>query len=194
MFFVDKTYRWFRKVTYTHVQYTDFYVVKRFLREETAIMPCCVAYGCANDMHDAHCEVSFHRLLLKKPALLKQMIIIRSIMECEINTMLNGGWLSLIWRTLHLMIRMFTSVPNIFFQRILLVVWWKGSDLWRRCWSPMQYLQFSTMCCHQSERKLVRLKLLWLHTRIWSMNCWVLVWVISRINSNLILVRRHTVW
>ena len=40
------------------------------------IMPYCVAYGYANNMHDAPREVSFHRLLLKKPALLKQVIIV----------------------------------------------------------------------------------------------------------------------
>ena len=40
-------------------------------------MPYCVAYGCDNDTHDgAPCEVSFHRLLLKKPALLKQVSIV----------------------------------------------------------------------------------------------------------------------
>ena len=39
-------------------------------------MPYCVAYGCANDTHDAPCEVSFHRLPLKKLALLKQVIIV----------------------------------------------------------------------------------------------------------------------
>ena len=38
-------------------------------------MPYCVAYGYDNDTHDAPREVSFHRLLLKKPALLKQVII-----------------------------------------------------------------------------------------------------------------------
>ena len=37
-------------------------------------MPYCVAYDCANNTHGAPCEVSFHRLLLKKPALLKQVM------------------------------------------------------------------------------------------------------------------------
>ena len=36
-------------------------------------MPYCVAYGCDNDTDDAPHEFSFHRLPLKKPALLKQV-------------------------------------------------------------------------------------------------------------------------
>ena len=48
--------------------YNGFFSKKR-------IMPYCVAYGCDNDTHDAPREVSFHRLPLKKPALLKQVII-----------------------------------------------------------------------------------------------------------------------
>ena len=61
-------------------------------------------------------------------------------------------------------------------------------DLWR-CWSPMQCLWFSVMHHHQSEGKLVRLELLWQHTRIWWTNCWILVQVIiSRMNLNLSLV------
>ena len=36
-------------------------------------MPYCVTYSSANDMYDAPGEVSFYRLLLKKPALLKQV-------------------------------------------------------------------------------------------------------------------------
>ena len=38
-------------------------------------MPYCVAHGCNDDIHNAPCEVSFQRLPLKKPALLKQVII-----------------------------------------------------------------------------------------------------------------------
>ena len=40
------------------------------------IMPYCIAYGCSNDIHDAPREASFHRLPLKKPALLKKVIIV----------------------------------------------------------------------------------------------------------------------
>ena len=39
-------------------------------------MPYCVAYECDNDTHNAPREVSFHCLLLKKPALLQQVIIL----------------------------------------------------------------------------------------------------------------------
>ena len=39
-------------------------------------MPYCIAYGCDNDTHDTPREVSFHHLPLKKPALLKQVIIV----------------------------------------------------------------------------------------------------------------------
>ena len=39
-------------------------------------MPYGVAYGCDNDTHGAPREVSFHDLLLKKPALLKQVGIV----------------------------------------------------------------------------------------------------------------------
>ena len=39
-------------------------------------MPYCVAYSYANDTHNTPREVSFYRLPLKKPALLKQVIIV----------------------------------------------------------------------------------------------------------------------
>ena len=35
----------------------------------------CIAYGCDNDQHNASPTVSFHRLPLKKPLLLKQVRI-----------------------------------------------------------------------------------------------------------------------
>ena len=35
----------------------------------------CIAYGCDNDQRNASQTVSFHRLLLKKPLLLKQVRI-----------------------------------------------------------------------------------------------------------------------
>ena len=35
----------------------------------------CIAYGCDNHQRSASSEVSFHRLPLKKPALLKQVRI-----------------------------------------------------------------------------------------------------------------------
>ena len=35
----------------------------------------CIAYGCDNDQRNASSTVSFHRLLLKKPSLLKQVRI-----------------------------------------------------------------------------------------------------------------------
>ena len=38
-------------------------------------MPYCVAYDCDYDTHDAPADVSFHRLPLTKPELLKQVII-----------------------------------------------------------------------------------------------------------------------
>jgi len=38
-------------------------------------MPFCIAYKCDNDTHDAPADVSFHRLPLTKPDLLKQVII-----------------------------------------------------------------------------------------------------------------------
>jgi len=38
-------------------------------------MPYCIAYDCENDSHDAPADVSFHRLPLTKPDLLKQVII-----------------------------------------------------------------------------------------------------------------------
>ena len=50
-------------------------------------MPYCIEYGCDNDTHDAPREVSFHRLALKKPTLLKQVSSVHcSIMKCEITT------------------------------------------------------------------------------------------------------------
>jgi len=39
------------------------------------ILPFCIAYKCNNDTHDAPAEVSFHRLSLRKPDLLEQVII-----------------------------------------------------------------------------------------------------------------------
>ena len=36
---------------------------------------CCIAYGYDNDQRNASPIVSFHRLPLKKPSLLKQVII-----------------------------------------------------------------------------------------------------------------------
>jgi len=39
------------------------------------IMPFYIAYKCDNDTHDAPAEVNFHRLPLRKPDLLKQVII-----------------------------------------------------------------------------------------------------------------------
>ena len=38
------------------------------------IMPYCVAYDCDNDTHDAPADVSFYRLPLTKPDLLKHEI------------------------------------------------------------------------------------------------------------------------
>ena len=35
----------------------------------------CIAYGCDNDQHNTSPTVSFHRLPLKKPSLLKQVRI-----------------------------------------------------------------------------------------------------------------------
>ena len=40
----------------------------------------CIAYGCDNHQRSASSEVSFHRLPLKKPALLKQVRIF--IVDC----------------------------------------------------------------------------------------------------------------
>ena len=36
---------------------------------------CCIVYGCDNDQRTASLTVSFHRLPLKKPLLLKQVRI-----------------------------------------------------------------------------------------------------------------------
>ena len=37
-------------------------------------MPYCIAFGCDNDTHSSTSGVSFHRLPLSKPSLLKQVI------------------------------------------------------------------------------------------------------------------------
>ena len=120
-------------------------------------------------MHDAPCEVS-----TAKKARSIEVGDYGSVTECDI-----------IWITLQLMIRILGSIPNIFYHRILLVVCWKGSDLQRRCWTPMQYLRFSAMRQQQSKGKPARLKLLWQHPGIWSDNSW------QQMNSTAHGIGRH---
>ena len=54
---------------YASVLCIDLLIVSQFLLQKQRIMPYCVAYDCDNDTHKSPSEVSFHRLLLKKPAL-----------------------------------------------------------------------------------------------------------------------------
>ena len=55
------------------VECIDLLLLPQDSSSRRRVMPYCVAYGCDNDTHDAPCEVSFHHLLLKKPALLSEM-------------------------------------------------------------------------------------------------------------------------
>lgn len=83
------------------------------------------------------------------------------------------------------MIRMLGFAPCTFYRKILLVACWKGLDLQRRRSSQIQYHLFSVTRHHPSEERPVKLEFLRQHIVTCSMNCWVLVQVISVVSRTM---------